>query len=229
MGSRGGSSHRATAGGGTLASLQSNTAIEQWLRNQGYFPAGALISLRGVDLTAARSIADAYKRVFDRYPQLKGMFAGLSAKSLGANTYAQNWLMSGKLEVNTKFFKDSANLASSYKRDVASNWHPTGTDWESIVTHEIGHAIDGYLTKHFGGWGGDYYSTSFQQRVFAELGIAVTKDNVSREVSRYGATQAAEWFAEAFAEGTRSATPRTMAKKFMEDLDDIMQTIRRHH
>ena len=50
--------------------------------------------------------------------------------------------------------------------------------------------------------------------------------HISRQLSRYGATNTLEWFAESFAEGMRSENPRPMAREFMIELDKILRRLR---
>lgn len=100
MGGRGGSSHRATGGGGNLQNLTTVDQVNQWLRNQNWFAPYSRVSLNGIDIAAARGIAEAYKQVFDRYPQLKGFFNGVVSFSLGSGTYADCNLSSGTVRVS---------------------------------------------------------------------------------------------------------------------------------
>ena len=57
-------------------------------------------------------------------------------------------------------------------------------------------------------------------------GIPVDEQEISRQLSRYGATNTLEWFAESFAEGMRSENPRPMAREFMLELDKILRRLR---
>lgn len=150
MGGRGGHSHRMTSGRGASAidRLTSITQLNSWLRNQDWFRPGSYISLNGVDLEAARGIAKAYQQVFERYPQLKGIFSGVKSFDLGSGTYADCNLATGQIRVSNTMYRRLQELERSYARDIRANWHPAGTDWAAILTHEIGHAIDGYITQH---------------------------------------------------------------------------------
>lgn len=231
MGGRGGSSHRRSGGGGNLDRLTSTADVDRWLRNQGWFRSGSAITLQGVDVNAAKGIAKAFKQVFDRYPQLKGEFGGVISFALGASTYADCNLGTGRIRVSTAMYGSVRTLERSYSSDIRSNWHPKGTDWSAIVTHEIGHAIDGYISRmmrmndtDYMNW--EYNSKTLRDKISSKFGFSPTQTNIAREVSRYGATKPVEWFAESFAEGMRSSTPRRMAKEFMLELDEILRRIR---
>lgn len=96
--------------------------------------------------------------------------------------------------------KDSKN---TYKMSVMSNFHPKGTDYDSIITHELGHTID-YVLKV----GED-----------KEI-IDLYKNNSPEEtVSRYAREDIKEFIAEAFAEYMHSEEPREMAMKVGKIID----------
>ena len=86
MGGRGGTSHRGTIarGGRAIDNLTSIPQINDWIKKQQWFRAGSLVSLKGVDVTAAKGIARAFEQVFDKYPQLKGQFSGVKSLTSGA-------------------------------------------------------------------------------------------------------------------------------------------------
>lgn len=44
-------------------------------------------------------------------------------------------------------FGNFNNLAELYADDVVNGCHPIGTDHRSIIVHELGHALDGYMTR----------------------------------------------------------------------------------
>ena len=231
MGGRGGSSHRATGGGGNLQNLTTVDQVNQWLRNQNWFAPYSRVSLNGIDIAAARGITEAYKQVFDRYPQLKGFFNGVVSFSLGSGTYADCNLSSGTVRVSDSMYRNVSALSQKYASDIRSNWHPVGTDWSAIVTHEIGHAIDGYISQRmrlsdpsYSAW--DFNSMTLRGKIAAKIGVSTDSASIAREVSRYGATKSVEWFAESFAEGMHSAAPRRMAKEFIAELDKILRRLR---
>ena len=230
MGGRGGSSHRRTAGG--LSRLTTNAQVSDWIRRQRWFQPHSLVNLDGVDVVAAREIAAAYQQVFARYPQLVGAFSGVQSFDLGNGVYADCNLQTGQIRVSDTMYRNAQVLTRQYALDIRSNWHPAGTDWQSIITHEIGHAIDGFISQKLDIGGGSFYrdwhqnSAMLQKKAADKLNITPTQSQISREVSRYGASNTAEWFAEAFAEGMRSSAPRRMAVELMKELDEIMRRLR---
>lgn len=91
-------------------------------------------------------------------------------------------------------------LEENLKRDVASGFHPEGCDSiKSMVDHEFGHALD------------DLYGIKSDPK-FIEYYQALSAGEKAAAVSRYGATNADEFIAEAWAEYTNNPTPRPAAK-----------------
>ncbi len=229
------------------------TTVEQInsiMNGQGWFRTNSagiqsMADLTGCDLESAKSIASSYQQVFDRYPQLVGKFDAPDASPRGMkdNTYAWCYIKSnGKVQVNPNKYSNWSTVVARYERDVASGWHPYGTTAESIVTHEIGHGIDGLLAREgiLGGYtsSGEYrYASSslkttimrraakLDQDIADEMEIdRWLKDNatVMHHVSGYAAKDAQEWFAECFAEYITSADPRTIAREFGKELEKLL-------
>ena len=216
-----------------IGSAKSVKEVEDILNGAGVFRSGSMCKLDGCDLDSAKSIASAYQQIFEKYPQLRGKFGAVTAKNLGSSTYAQCWLRSdGRVDVNNAsgFYSNWSNVVKSYERDVLRNWHPFGTTAESVVTHEVGHAIDGYLANSgiLGGYNaaGEYrYASSLlRSRIMKQCGLIV-KDSASA-VSRYGAKNPQEWFAEAFAEYITSANPRPVAATLGKEIEKLLKGVK---
>ena len=64
--------------------------------------------------------------------------------------YASYTHNSGKVRVNTYYYDGNYDrIRKSYERDVATGFHPKGTDWRSIISHETGHAIEDKIADAF--------------------------------------------------------------------------------
>ena len=202
---------------------QSNNFNEQTINGKLYRSVDG-VSLTGCDLESAKEIYKAYDEVFAKYPQLKGKLNAVNTAKLSSEIYAECHFGFGHggIAVNTLHFKNSERLAKSYENDVAHGFSPKGTTWKSIMTHEIGHAIDDYLTNtmHLNGKN-KTVSSAIRSKV---LRASKVKD-VSREVSGYATKDAKEFFAECFAEGMHSKTPRKVATEFMKQLDQLMKEV----
>ena len=235
-GSKAGLTPVTAAGILTLDKCKTVQDVELWLKSKNWFRPDSSgtglfdVKLSGCDLTAAKEVARAYEEVMTEFPCLIGNVDAVRAESLNAGTYAQCYsLGGGRVEICTRLFKDADAVKRSYERDLASGFHPAGTDWTSIVTHELGHALDGYLTNQgLGGvkpYGGNKrVSAMMRPKVMKDCGLKVS--DAYKEVSGYATTNAAEWFAECFAEGMKSASPRKVATEFMKQLRQIVKGVK---
>lgn len=204
-------------------------------------------NLNGCDLDSAKKIAEAYYEVFDRFPQLKGRIDAPDAHPVGMrdNTYA--WCYTrhgGRVQVNPKWFGNWDRVKRSYEHDVRQGYHPVGTSAESIIIHELGHAIDGLLAREriLGGYtsGGEFRhassslkTTIMKRALKVDENLADTYDSwwdkkygmgevIRQGVSEYATKNGKEWFAECFAEYMTSDDPRTVARLFGEELEKLI-------
>lgn len=221
--------------------------INEYMNGQGWFGTGD-VDLSGCDLESAKSIASAYEQVFAKYPKLMGQFDAPNAQPTGMskNTYAWCYSRStGKVQVNPTLFNNWNSVVSYYTRDVNNGFHPDGTTAESIVTHEIGHAIDGLLARKgvLGGYtsSGEFRFASSSMKTTI-MNRAAKKDSdladmlafdkqwkgsmaISEYVSKYATENPREWFAECFAEYITSADPRLVASEFGEELERLVDKL----
>lgn len=189
------------------------------------------LSLKGVSVDCAKSIYTTHERLFNRYPQLKGKLNAVTSQLLNSMTYAQCsfGLGHGGISVNTKFYSDMEKLRKSVANDEAKGFHPKGLlTEESVVMHELGHAIDDYLTyTRFAagvkGWKPKIVSADLRPKVMRACGLKIS--NIRTEVSGYATKDAQEWFAECFAEYMLSEAPRAVAAKFGEMLEELLKGV----
>lgn len=209
-----------------LADCQTVQDVEQYMKDTMSFKNGT-VNLTGVDLESAKAIAEAYDEVFTKYPFLSGNIDAVSAQDLGSRTYAECYTRAGgKINVNRKFFKNAHLLSKSYEGDLKSGFHPAGTDWKAIVTHELGHALDGYLSNlgiagQKNSWMTKDVSALLRPKVMKACGLKVA--DAGKEVSYYATKNAREWFAESFAEAMKSGNPRKVAVEFMKQLTKLIE------
>lgn len=210
----------------------------------------SMADLTGCDLDSAKSVAAAYEQVFAKFPQLKGKFYAPDAhpSKMKDDTYAWCYIKSGGLvQVNPKLYNNWAGVQRQYEKDIISGWHPEGTTAESIVVHEIGHAVDGLLAREgvLGGItsSGEYRlaSSSLKNTVMKRAAkldediadnmefdrmVGNGKEAVSLSVSKYASKNNKEWFAECFAEYITSANPRVVASEFGKELEKLVAGIK---
>lgn len=235
-----------------LGAAKSIEEINNLMNSQGWFQSGldSYADLEGCDLDSAKAIAASYEQVFTKYPQLKGKIAAPDASPRGMRYGTYAWCFTrrnGKVQVNPNMFNDWQKISRSYERDVRSGWHPKGTTAESIITHEIGHAIDGLLARE--GVLGGYTKSGEFRHASSSLRSTIMK-RASKEdesikdyldfkydkkwgmekavrdnVSEYATKNPREWFAEAFAEYITSANPRIVARELGKELEKLMEKL----
>ena len=201
-----------------FATLKAVADVEQAIINKGWF--NGKVSLQGIPLDTAKSIAASFNRVFSTYPKLSGKLKGLHTSSLGVNTWAGFSPDTQKILIGHSIYSaDVETIKKKYAQAVASGYFPIGTDYRSIFVHEMGHAIDYFIGNYK-----DVERISYGMVHDYLTGVAGLKSaygNKAREyikenVSRYADTNPKELFAECFSEYLTSQHPRDMAKWYGE-------------
>jgi hypothetical protein len=220
----------------TVTDVEDLMKSKRWFRvkdiNGKVFDTNDGIKLSGLDLECAKGVYKAHEEVFGKYPQLVGKLNSVTGKKLAPDVYAECsfGLGHGGIDVNVNKFSDVTRLIKSYENDLRYGFHPAGTDWSSIVTHELGHAIDDYLTNTLHaagfqprGWKPKTVSGMLRPKVMKAAGFKVS--DTCLQVSGYATKDAQEWFAECFAEYMKSENPRRVATEFGKQLDAIMKGV----
>lgn len=187
------------------------------------------INLDGVDLESAKTVYRPFEQLFEKYPKLKGCLNAVNSVLLNGSVYAQCsfGLGNGGISVNTKHFSNYEKLAKSIANDEAYGFLPKGlVKPESIVMHELGHAVDDYLSHSkmavgVNGWKPKLVSAYLRPKVMKAAGFKIS--DTYKEVSGYATKNAQEWFAECFAEWMLADEPRAVAKEFGKQLEEIMK------
>ena len=93
-----------------------------------------------------------YKVVLNKYPELRGHLTQFDFDGVYGNALAGCYALQGKIVAHGAF-KNFDDLVKNYADDVSLKFHPLGTDHNSLIVHELGHALGGYMTKQgmFGG------------------------------------------------------------------------------
>ena len=105
------------------------------------------IDMAGLQHKTAEMIYSSYDTVLSKYPELKGNLKALKYDNeIIDDAYAECRVFTGEIHVKGQF-ADYDELAKSYSDDVRAKFHPVGTEHSSIIAHELGHALDGYMTK----------------------------------------------------------------------------------
>ena len=191
------------------------------------------MSLDGVSVECAKAVYRPFEAVFDKFPQLKGKLNAVNSAKLSGSTYANCMfgLGHGGISVNTSYYSDIDKLMKSIRSDEASGFHPKGLiNADSIVMHELGHAIDDYLTYTeiaagaLTAWKPKIVSSDLRPKVMKACGLKIS--DIQKEVSGYATKDAQEWFAECFAEYMLADEPRTVAKEFGKQLEEYLKGVK---
>lgn len=122
------------------------------------------------------SIEKQVQKAVDYFPKLKDHFRKISYNS-EISAIAESKSLTGEIQVS-KSFLDYKKMAKSYAYDAKIGFFPKGTTADSIIVHEIGHQIDGFLTinKLFGGeitqYGTIRSSKAIQKEILAKIGLS---------------------------------------------------------
>lgn len=104
------------------------------------------VSMTGMPYESAKVVYDSYKTVLNKYPELKNNIMRFSYDVNKTGAYASSETLQGGITAG-EIFGNFGELVQKYADDVAQKYHPIGTDYTSIIVHELGHALDGYMTK----------------------------------------------------------------------------------
>lgn len=133
------------------------------------------VEMTGLEYDTADMVYGSYKTVLNKYPELKGQLVAFKYDGVKGDVYAGCIAMTGEVKAHGLFAKYD-RLVKTYANDVAAGFHPIGTDHNSIIVHELGHALDGYMTKKglLGGVINPYgiirSSVDVQKQVLEQLG-----------------------------------------------------------
>ena len=133
------------------------------------------VEMTGLEYDTANMVYGSYKTVLNKYPELKGQLVAFKYDGVKGDAYAGCIAMTGEVKAHGLFAKYD-RLVKTYANDVAAGFHPIGTDHNSIIVHELGHALDGYMTKKglLGGVMNPYgiirSSVDVQKQVLEQLG-----------------------------------------------------------
>lgn len=211
------------------------------------------IDFSKVDEKSKKSVYNGIKKVFDKFPQLKGYTNKIIYVSdLGA--IASSDSMHGIIKLSS-YFSDYEKLKKKYEHYLKNKFSPLGTTADSVIVHEMGHQLDGYLTWKgiYGGkiekYGVTRTSVAVKREVLQRLGYFdyiraeradwtrmgykgqelndaldfSKKEFITKHISEYAYKNEREFFAECFSEYMTSKKPREAAKIFGEILEEIME------
>lgn len=192
--------------------------VEAAMDSAGWF--SGKVSLGGCPVGTAKSVAASFNRVFSTYPEMKGLIRGVSTEPLGISAWAGFVPATQRIVLGSATFSGDVKwLKRKYADKVAAGHFPKGTDYRSILVHEMGHAVDYFVGKKKGV---ERISYTMQYEYLVEVvGLKseyskTAIDYIATHVSNYGKTNQKELFAECFSEYLTSPHPREMATWYGE-------------
>lgn len=115
-------------------------------------------------------IANAIDKCVEKCPQLVGHTTKIEYKADMGDALASSESLTGKINISNAF-KDFEKLKADYEYNVKIGFNPEGTSVENVIIHELGHQIDGLMTKQ------GLYDATINQ-----YGIIRTSQRVQKEV-----------------------------------------------
>ena len=220
---------------GTLAmgliKSKSTGEITECFNSSGIFTGEA--SLAGLPFSYAKQALKAYFDVCLSYPFLAGRLSWLRVTDSYARHYATCYiqfggepLSGGGIELNLKNYAHPYKMDRYYRTDLDHSYHPANTTEASIIYHELGHALDGYISHMKPDElisGGKHLNLSEYLRKVTLKRLDIRCREITDELSKYATSKPEEWFAECFAEFQQSKAPRPMAMECMYSLDELLR------
>lgn len=212
---------RSGAASGAQRVKEAETAIRGMLGEK------TTVILEGVDPDMAESIKDSVALVLDRYPSTRDAFGGFTTYDTMDGCFRENpgvmacySVGSRMIHLNTSYFGDRASFEQKYAESVARKSMPAGTTAHSVVVHEMGHAIDWYVSyatmdAYKVRWDVDRASIRMWNndiRAGRRKGTPMTGASIRDGLSRYAGSKPSEYLAEGFSEYLTSPNPRPMAR-----------------
>lgn len=104
-------------------------------------------SLSGQDFELTKNSAAQVARIIDEVPQAAQCFKAIRGDDLPAGTYTRAKADTGEIITSNQKFASGSDIEQKYKADVIFGFHPEGTTYENIVTHEAGHILERALIE----------------------------------------------------------------------------------
>ena len=151
--------------------LEEGKAVQRVISNVLKTDSGN-IRLDGLPVEAQRSVLTATRKVLNKFPRLQGYTKGIIYDP-DITAVADSQSLRGNIRLSSDFL-DFEKLQRHRSYDVKLKAYPKGTeDIASIIVHEYGHQLDGWLTRR-GAYGGN----------ISEHGVIRTSEAVRKEVLR---------------------------------------------
>lgn len=216
--------------------------VSNYLKAQAYFRCGKdkqynqftdtnqEINLEEADFESAKGIAIACDNVFEAFPQAIGNIDSIKMDALPLGTYGQCRMFTivgrrtdGETWLNTSYFSNgnTEKANKSYLSDIMVGFHPAKADnvtaAQAVATHELGHAIDAWIsynfTTHRGHTKGDSFGADARRFVAKKLGKL--QGETATSVSEYARENTREFFAECIGDALTGGPTNIISKEVL--------------
>jgi hypothetical protein len=175
---------------------------------------GVETDLRGLESETKDEVLAGVKKVYTKFPSMKGAVPAIKVDyAMDVGDYGVTFKLDGAIALNGSLFSNVTKLKERYANDVSIMEHPQGTDYRSIVIHEVGHSIMLKLSVKRG-LRVKKLCTKIQKDVLDYFNLS--EDQITNELSRYAKKSSFDFVAEGLAEFIDSKTPRRVALKIGE-------------
>lgn len=171
------------------------------------------VRAKGLDKKVLTRILDNMKDVYKDFPQLKNKIKEIQViEHPNGGMNIEPDLKDNKyvMQINKKFFSNEKVIQGQYERDVKTGFHPKGTTYKDMGTHELGHcAIYEILKKKYSNendiiedWNRNVTAYEIVKKAFVNIGVTdkLTQDILRNNISNYAITNYGETIGEAFAD-----------------------------
>lgn len=227
-----------TAGGNSDGDAKRKQA-EDDLR--GVLKDGAVVNFAGMDADLAQETTGTIKRVIEKYPSCKDAFGGFTTEEPEPGYFekTENKAMAccskrtGVIYLNKVYYGNKDEFSEKIAESIEKGFHPKGVGYDSVVVHEMGHAINEYVSKvlydsYDYSWMGKRCSTEIWDADIKKYrkNLGLKKDEplssavIRESLSGYASKNHNEYLAEGFSEALCSSNPRPTAKSIAKRLEN---------
>lgn len=198
---------------GKSISLEEYKDISEYARNSG-------VKLEGFkqfdgDINVIKQLIDDAKEITDRFPKLNARKNKITISLDMYMNSADFAITNGHIiRINADAFRNVNILQKEYNKLVEEGWFVSGTNYRSIIKHELGHAVENIY-----GFDGLEIAKKVTGINSTTKLITYLEDNLSRYSSEF--EDGSEIISEVFADVFGSDNPSEFALKFIEECNRI--------
>lgn len=111
------------------------------------------LDIKGLSVEGVTATMRHIEAVYKDFPKLRGYVSEIGqmvpdVKRVPMSTHPADDLSSVTLNFNPEMYHDLSALKERYAKEVKTGKSVTGTTWEHIGLHEMGHVAEGYIIRH---------------------------------------------------------------------------------